>query len=67
MNEINLGEIIAERQLTGNHDGSAIEVIVRIGKPVPNEVADWICPYEIRFQLRGSFSQPLWIHCRRSV
>ena len=47
MEKIELGEVIAERHLQGEHEGRAISVTVRIGKPVPRPDGLWICPYLI--------------------
>jgi hypothetical protein len=47
MNDPQLGEVIGERRLEGIAKGLPVEVTVRIGKPVPHQQADWICPYEI--------------------
>ena len=47
MSEIEIAEVVAERLLSGTENGSAIEVRVQIGKPVPHVEGDWICPYKI--------------------
>jgi hypothetical protein len=54
--EIPLGEIIAERYLEAKDEaGEEREIIVRIGKPIPDPTPDaleaksdnWCCPFEI--------------------
>jgi hypothetical protein len=44
-----LGTIVAERQFSGQEDGKPCQVVVRIGKPFPNEnkAECWYCPYSI--------------------
>lgn len=50
MSNIEFGEIIAERLLElQDESGIEHEVIVRIGKPIPdpNPGGDWCCPFQI--------------------
>jgi len=50
MKNMTLGEIIAERHFESiDESGVEREVVVRIGKPVPddNEGGDWYCPFQI--------------------
>jgi hypothetical protein len=47
MNGIALGEVIAERCLEGEHEGRAVVVTIKLGKPVPHPDDLWICPYLI--------------------
>ena len=47
MGGIALGEVIAERCLEGEHEGRAVVVTVKVGKPVPYPDGLWICPYVI--------------------
>jgi hypothetical protein len=44
-----LGTIIAERQFAGQENGTPCQIVVRIGKPFPDENQDgcWYCPYSI--------------------
>jgi hypothetical protein len=47
--EIPLGEVIAERRLEWAGSGPAGEVVVRIGRPVPDPEpgGDWLCPVQV--------------------
>lgn len=50
MSNISLGEVIAERYFEAEDEaGVRREVILRIGKPMPDqeEGGDWCCPYQI--------------------
>jgi hypothetical protein len=47
MDRIELGEVIAERLLEGEHEGRSITVTVKVGKPVPDPDGLWTCPYLI--------------------
>lgn len=47
MKKVELGGVIAERHLEGEHEGRAISVTVRIGTPVPHADGVWVCPYLI--------------------
>ncbi|WP_018350901.1 DUF6968 family protein [Longispora albida] len=50
MKTYELGEIIAERQLTAHHaDGKTYPVLLRIGKPAPDPATpgDWYCAHQI--------------------
>ena len=47
MDRIKLGEVIAERRLEGEHEGHAITVTVKVGKPMPDPDGLWSCPYLI--------------------
>jgi hypothetical protein len=50
MKELTLGEVIAERQFEATDEsGKENEVLVRIGKPVPDSTpgGDWCCPYQV--------------------
>lgn len=52
LKNVPLGEIIAERYLEAKDEvGEEREIIVRIGKPIPDPSPDmngaWCCPYEI--------------------
>jgi hypothetical protein len=44
-----LGTIVAERVLEGQDKGNPCKVIVKIGKPFPDENGEgcWYCPYSI--------------------
>ena len=46
-----LGEIIAERQIEGvAPDGAKVEVVIRFGAPRPDPLSsngDWVCPHQI--------------------
>lgn len=48
---MDLGEIVAERQLEGvAPDGSHFEVVIRFGAPRPDPLSsngDWQCPHQI--------------------
>src|SRR5262249_42033787 len=49
--ELELGDVIAERRLTFQpREGAAQDVIVRIGRPMPDTSAPhekWVCPFQI--------------------
>ena len=47
MDGIELGEVIAERGLEGEHEGRPITVTVKVGRPVPDPDGHWTCPYRI--------------------
>ena len=51
MNDLALGEVIAERHLEcrQRRDGLSAEVVVRVGKPLPDTSpgGDWYCPFRI--------------------
>ena len=50
MSNINIGEVIAERYFQLQDEaGVRSEVVLRIGKPLPDPKAggDWCCPYQI--------------------
>lgn len=50
MGDVSLGEVIAERYFEAqDEDGARREVVLRVGKPVPDpeEGGDWCCPYQI--------------------
>jgi len=43
-----IGTIFAERELDGRNKGSPCKVVVRLGRPVPNEKdGSWCCPYSV--------------------
>jgi len=43
-----IGTIFAERELDGRNNGSPCKVVVRLGRPVPNEKdGSWCCPYSV--------------------
>jgi len=45
--KIQIGDVIATRKLTGTWAGKPIDILVEVGKPVPDPQGDWICPFRI--------------------
>lgn len=49
--EFEIGEVIADRRMTYVEDnGNSRDVLVRIGRPVPDlidDVEQWVCPFQI--------------------
>ena len=44
-----VGVVVAERRLSGRHNGRPCELVLKIGKPFPDEEQEscWYCPYSI--------------------
>ena len=43
-------DVIAERRLVLAVADGSIEVVAKLGRPVPDELGGWKCPYEIWFE-----------------